>query len=1396
VDPNAQRLEGRATITVAALSTQCTSIDLHLRRCGITSVTVNGQPAVHQSADPLGNSELLASVSSEFHRRRVDQVRVEQESLVSRPVPAELQIFIPPTISADIIEALAARDKTDAAAAAAAALTGTASLSPPSSAVEDLPTITVEINYRTCDPTAGAVFHFDPAHVVVSGQYGMARCWMPCIDTLNWCDRCSWDVRVTVPTDQMVISSGDLTETRILLGDDRATCFPNPSDECFTDRKTGQPELASLAFIAGPRKCFTYVVESPAHASEIAFAVGPFIPLADPETPMDVTHFCFEGHAEELVHTTLSIFSQARMFCNEYFNMMLPLSSVKQVFIGASDACSEPFYGAGGLIIYSGALLHDARCIDEGFVARRAIASAVVSCYVGGLIRPRGPEDAWFVAGLSAHVSSLALASVFGKNWYRVHIMKEVAAMAKEPRSVAPVLADVVGDPLFCIGKATPAIRRRAHIIAYIIERRIGSDVLRRALRDIAVETFRAYQCGNIHDEAYLGLRVGPFLKRLRAICGTDVRNLVRSWAASCGTPRMRFGYRYYGRRHQVEFAVEQRGVNGETLENDLQGLSFQGSLCVRVMEPEGTFDHTVEVIDPFFTAELACHSRRTKQKVATPADKDASEEPSRSAPILWARTDPEMEWCLDANFVQTDSAWAAMLHSERDAVAQCQACRALGDYGTSIATKALAQALVDKELYWEVRATAAEALSFSEGGVDVLIDYFCESYTEDRTEGEVKEPMPGAPSKSLALLPNDFSNIAEYMVKRAIVKAVVQARGRDGSKEDYPARVSNFIISLLAENDNSKNAFDDDHYVADILDAAKDLSLRSFGDASDACERILGQIQRYRVVDHLVPSRSGAVGAALIRALTAIEVARLDRSPRKGVVNSNIEQMLLGRLAPDVELLRLMLDLSERSKPFRAREAALSSIVWLYGGDLETVDWLLARVDRASSGDDLLSLPVQRRGNHEAPFIESGCIRRAVLGALCEAKSASGWGDRIPLFAALRRHTKRAMKVCVRILRLAVGDCDERIRILAVRFAMLAWGHGIPVCFLGDAEYNQVAANAKLGRQQVGVSHAPQVISPYSARAVNGALRAKPTKQARSKVSADVAKVKITRPGVPLSNGGGPMQPVTRKADATTAIHTSKTKGTSSPGARQGSGTDWDRIGGGNVEADKNAPRPILGSPFVSKPQTLISVAGTHELTMLEEDARYLGRAWREHQALNEAANRDDATLIRHPSQQDSSATKSDDQITNGDQNDFLGDAIPPLVQENHGTVIPDDPVSGDNAESDTGGAENGEERRLRKEKRRRKKKKKRRRDGSEGAEDDDAHGQRKKKKKKRSRDNDDRYAMSGTLNFPGALGQSLSAPVASSEGSIRSGGDGRLGVIKIKLGGSQLTSSIPPSV
>jgi hypothetical protein len=1441
-DPASRLLRGTAVVAVAALSTRCTGVHLHLRRCAVAAVTVNGAPAPYEFRDPVAEPARVAAVTSEAARPRVDAVRAAQGALEPVCEPGELYVALPAGVSADVGDRLAAIKEAEGEAAVltAAAASADGMLPPPVSDIAELPMFEIIVEWVVLDgggaaEYSGGVAGGDAAVLVVDGRLGRARSWMPCVDTLNWCDRCPWEVVVLVPAHLTAVCSGDLVETRIVTEADQAaapSAVPaltlantagsalalrassrfrdrrrhSVDDDRMVDVSAGGESETGLRAAAPllPSKRFTYRLRSAAHAAEIALAVGAFLPLADPASPAKVTHLCLPGRSRDLAHTVPMVFSQARAFCGDYFNADLPGKSFKQVFAGDGAAGAGPNCAAGGLIVYPASLLHSARCIDEGFTARVAIATAVVSAYIGVMVRPRTPEDAWFVAGLAAHVASLALMSILGKNWYRLHVNDQVRAMANESGDDAPVLAEVEKDPMFCVEKAAPSVRRRAHLIAYIIERRVGADVLRRALREVVADKKRAEAGDNPHDDALLGLNCGPFLKRVRAICGTDIRNLVRSWAASRGAPRMRFGYRYNARRHQTEFAIEQKATAyGETLSRGREGLLFQGPLCVRVMEPEGSFDHTVEVIDPVFVADLSCHCRRTKQKPATQAEKDAGEEPARIAPISWVRVDPDMEWCIDVTFIQPESAWIAMLQGERDAVAQINACRGLVEYGTEAAARALAECLANNELYWRVRAEAATSMAQCEGGLALLLDYFRSAYCVSAPKlpgGEmsanvdekrvVSEKAKSAGCEDGGLTPdgwmpgleaNDFSDIGEYMVRRAIVRTVASVR----NKETWavPTAAADFIISLLTDDDNSRNPYDEDHYVADLISAGAEVAVVSIADGKQTTARIVELIKRFRLFDQLTPSRSGAVGAAVIVALADIEIAALakqSRSVAHSGVESAVDCLLKCGLKPEPEIMRYVFVLSGPLMPLVARVAAFHALSRLYSGDLETVLWLLSRADGVVTGSDGISQPHTALSISRAARTEPSRVRQAALSALLEATRVRTWGKAVPILSALRRHTQRAMQVCRRIMRLAVGDGDAQVRLLAVLVAEAVWGHGIPVCLLDESGYKselQRAIQAKLRKvQQTKEKAAADAKS--SGRGPEVSRKASKSGSARdSEDVVDENKPAIVRPVPPRSqsgvvakkmksssSGGGAPKPRAMSESPAKGVKVEKT----------GSGSGVQKTA--RAPRPPSAERPPLGVPATPAAQPSLRLLDV-DLKMTKEDKQYLTQAWTEYK---------EATFVAAPPVAAVTARKIQPprQPLNWDRVSNCG-PIAPAVAE---AVLRD------------GGSdrEENDERRTEKE-RKKKKKKKRRRDerepsGEHGRGERDEDGSRKKKKKKKQKhhhhrseggdhgaDRSDAPYASGVVRL--AAPSMSNGGIPTSEGSIRS--EGKSLSVKISLKG-----------
>lgn len=648
VDLENRCISGSASISLALLTSSACKIALNLRRCQVNSVHINSYPCAHELISPLDDIPLRNVVSDTNARNRIRDVEfsVLKREEEARRCP-ELLISVPAKLSAEFLFDLeklhkkkhleSSKDKssekantstdpptdntTDTNNNKTTANVDVAKKqnpeivvnhsSPPPVPVHELPTFHIEIDYKVLDPNAGAIFYGsladetqvrDPTYMLTDSQYGMARFWMPCIDSSSWCDRYLFDFDISVHPSLTVVASGELEETALI-----------PTKQASTPTTTTAATVANSTANAKNgyetdclTKMYKYRADIPAHASEIVVAVGQFVVVPDPVLSSTVTHFCLPGHAHELVYTAPSLFTKVFAFCKDYFGSDPPTSSVKQLFLTSNGRNPDSsIAAAGGVFVHSSDLLHTERCIDEAFIARQAVMKAVVRSYLGRFLRPRTSEDGWLIAGLAAHISALGLQVILGRNWYKFHIYNLMEELRKE-RSCDLAHADVerLTDSML------EPVRRRSHVILYMIERRIGGDVLKRALRDIIAEGKKAVSSlvkvidktvskpvlldnvgDSLHharslptrprvlndlyrdpslqnrpnvtvasgsDEVIQGVAVGPFLKRLRAICGTDVRSMVRLWASSPGIPRMQVGYQYNPRKHTIEIVVKQ----------------------------------------------------------------------------------------------------------------------------------------------------------------------------------------------------------------------------------------------------------------------------------------------------------------------------------------------------------------------------------------------------------------------------------------------------------------------------------------------------------------------------------------------------------------------------------------------------------------------------------------------------------------------------------------------------------------------------------------------------------------------------------------------------------------------------------------------------------------------
>jgi len=140
--------------------------------------------------------------------------------------------------------------------------------------------------------------------------------------------------------------------------------------------------------------------------------------------------------------------------------------------------------------------------------------------------------------------------------------------------------------------------------------------------------------------------------------------------------------------------------------------------------------------------------------------------------------------------------------------------------------------------------------------------------------------------------LPNDFSNIANYFLKKSIVTALAELR--DPATRLVWRPVRKLLLNVLKSNDNAENEYSDSYYLATVISAVgsafaagvnlsgvviteqdREIDQQLYKEASDANERAM-------TVDRLVPSYHNVVTEAGLQAqLKSILVGQRTNDPR-----------------------------------------------------------------------------------------------------------------------------------------------------------------------------------------------------------------------------------------------------------------------------------------------------------------------------------------------------------------------------------------------------------------------------------------------------------------------------------------------------------------------------------
>ncbi|KAF8167444.1 hypothetical protein B0H34DRAFT_792168 [Crassisporium funariophilum] len=929
-------LWGYTEITIIPTSSELRAVHLHSRQCSITRVEVAGYSADFTHHDPLTNIAMGGPAEAqdchrhpELKRKIYSALQEGDEGELSIAIPAEVQL----KHSGHASSGLSFRDEV------ATPEPQTPGAQHNSSAMPEFAPIIINITYSLRNPSDGFEFVLPsdsypfrvPHAYTTPSSPDSARCWVPCLDNL-W-EKCTWEFEFVVPR---------YLEERDVNGEDDDMSDASPTIVVCSGELVEQ--------VAHPynsnKTIFLFTQAVLTSVQHVAFAAGPFhvLPIPADSISEDSTAssqppmyaFCLPGQ-EQLLNSSTTCLRMAMTFYTSEFGSY-PFGSYKLVFV---DQLPTQRFDSATLSLVTTDLLHGEDGIEQAMETRQALGHALACQWSGINIIPKNWSDLWLVNGLGLYVTGLFMRRLFGNNDYRFRLKKDMQRVVDwDVGAMPPICQPQVLDPPDAA--TLPFINLKAPLVLHILDRRLGKSGTSLGLSRVLPKLFLSAISGELQNNA---LSTHTFLRTCRKVSGVDPRSFAEQWIYGSGCPSFGFSASFNRKKMAVEITMRQEAPAFAAMENNEVSKVlmkpvpfFEGQMTIRIHEADGTpYEHVLDIRTPFKRYEVPFNTkykrvrRNTKRYLARQAaaqaaaegDAEAAEamgmvdmgfglevwekEQEREnwkvadwteedegimsgATYEWIRMDADFEWIANIKFDQPDFMWVSQLQRDRDVVAQLEAIHALAEKPNAIVSSTLTKTLLVSNYYFRIRCEAALALvncavrKLDFLGLFHLFKLFLR-YCYDP-----EDPNQDLFSHKYVPKPNDFSDLSEYFVRKALVLAISQVRFENGKT---PSVVRQFLIDQLRYNDNTSNPYSDGFYICTIISAAacavvstappergellpSETRTEHTAEDVDLVKQTRTEVDRYRSMDRLIPSPHNVVTIAALEFHMVLGVANL----------------------------------------------------------------------------------------------------------------------------------------------------------------------------------------------------------------------------------------------------------------------------------------------------------------------------------------------------------------------------------------------------------------------------------------------------------------------------------------------------------------------------------------
>ncbi|KAI0375461.1 hypothetical protein BV20DRAFT_960622 [Pilatotrama ljubarskyi] len=928
---------GYTTITLNPTSKDLKTIHLHARQCVIHGVTVGSFSADFVHHDPLAH--LNVSNPQDVHNHPELKRRVY--SALAEGDEGELSISIPKEVA---VTPSGSRTQTGIVSEAATPEPQTPGhLTQPVHPVTEYRQIEVTITYSLKNPADGVQFVLPsepyptrvPHVFTTPSSPDAARCWVPCIDNL-W-EKCAWDFEFVVPRsleqhdalsdDEDDPQEADEYPTVVVCSGELVEQVAHPYNSSKTIFLFSQPVATSvqhIAWAAGPFHVHTI----PTDLSAAEDASGTTQPL--------MNAFCLPGHEAYLTSTVSFMRSAMSFYVTEFGSY--PFGSYKLVFV---EELVTQRYDAATLSLVSVEMLHGEDAIDQVYEARHSLGHALACQWIGVNIQQKMWSDTWLVNGLGLYITGLFIRKLFGMNEYRYRLKKDMERVIElDNGSMPPICQPQTLEPPDAAN--LPFINLKSPLVLHILDRRLGKSGTSLGLSRVLPKLFLSALTGDMPNNL---LSTHAFLRMCRKVSGIDPRSFAEQWIYGSGCPTFGFSASFNRKKMAVEITMRQDAPAYKAHENnEIAKLMmkpvpfFEGQMTIRIHEADGTpYEHVLDIRSPFKRYEVPFNTkykrvrRNTKRYLARQAAAQAAAEGDADAAAAmdmvdmgfgleiweneqerenwkvadwteedeqnmagqtyeWIRIDADFEWIAAIAFDQKDYMWVSQLQRDRDVVAQYEAIAVLSKSPNAIISSTLTKTVLVTNYYYRIRCEAAAALvtcatqKLDWLGLFHLFKLFL------RYCYEPEDPKADLFSHTYVPRPNDFSDIAEYFVRKSILRAIARVRFENGKT---PPVIRQFLVDQLRYNDNTTNPYADALYICTVISALGSATVSAIPpergefiasesgplqDPQDAelLKKALSEVDRYRSMDRLIPTFHNVVTVAVIEFHMLLSLASL----------------------------------------------------------------------------------------------------------------------------------------------------------------------------------------------------------------------------------------------------------------------------------------------------------------------------------------------------------------------------------------------------------------------------------------------------------------------------------------------------------------------------------------